>query len=301
MTDEQRHAIEIAAVVADFRKLGMTKRADNLQAELDRHLAAQVPVPGFDPSKVDWERPAWVGNITTHGTVIENRRIVGKCGVQAEDVALLNCPAEGLTLPTSGGAAVIDAYSSSAKRFWMEDCLVTVPTPDVRWENGVQIGPDATLVRVSVRGSVDGIGVFNKAGGTVQPTIIDPDVQGLVWFAVDPNHSDGSHNDPIQFHSPIGAGARLIGGLLDGGAKGTSCVMVNVSGVTGWIVRGVTFRNARSGLNFGPTPSASASGVVGCVFDTPVAVYATDGVKAGVRMAGNTRTDGTPVSSITRS
>ena len=240
--------------------------------------------PGFDESLVDWEAPPVTSNVTVAGTVLENRVIHGKVSIQAPDCAVVNCAAEGRTLPGSGGAAVIDACSTSAPRFHIEDTRVTVPTPNVRWSEGVRLGPDATAIRVTVQHTVDGFAWHNKAGGTVQPVMIDCQAFDLTWFAVDPNHSDGSHNDAIQVHSPIGA-AKILGGLFDAGPQGTAGLMVNVSAVNGLLVSDATFRGGRSGINFGPTPTPNAV-ILRNTFESDVAVFASS--SAGLTLRGNT-------------
>lgn len=309
MTDEPRHADVLAAQVADFRRLGFSLRADNLKAEIARHLdATKTPAParpsGYDPSKVDWDRPVITGPITAHGTELVNVPIHGKLSVQAEDVAIVNCPPVGMFLPATGGAAVVDASSTKARRFYMADSTVTVAKPDARWTHGVLIGSDATLVRVEVRGTVDGFGWIDKAGGTVQPIQLDCVVEDLSWFAVDPlnpSHTDGTHNDAVQSGSPVGPGAKVLGGRYDCGPRGTAAFMLNVKSVNGLTISRVETAGGRCAFNLGPTPSASGVAFTYNRIGQPVACFATDAAKPGVLMRGNVRPSGAPADTITRS
>lgn len=309
MTLEQDHAAELAAVVATLRKRGQVVLAQQLEDEQAAHLAAtDKPDPiigaGYDPSKVDWDRPVVSGAITAHGTELVNQPVHGKVSIQAEDVVMVNCPPVGMFLPATGGAAVVDASSTKARRFYMADCEVTVATPDARWSHGVLIGPDATLERVAVRGTVDGFGCIDKAGGDVEPVVLDCIAEDLSWFPVDPlnaSHTDGTHNDGFQFASPVGPGARVIGGRYDCGPKGTAAFMLNVKSVTGLTISRVETAGGRAAFNLGPTPVASGVAFTYNRIGQPVACFATATAEPGILMRGNVRPSGAPADTITRS
>lgn len=243
----------------------------------------------LDLTKVDYAKPPVTGTITTNGIVLENQPI-GRVTFKCKGWSIKNCPAVGLTLPSSGDAAVITCSDPVCEDGWLEDVDVTAQTPNVRWARGV-IGHHFTAVRTVCHGLVDGWGWYHPTGGTMHVVQTDCGAHDLTWFAVDPNHSDGTHNDAIQAHSAL-LDVTLTGGLYDAGPKGTASLMANVAKVDSLWVSKTQLLGGRSSVNLSTSPTTRV-GIRDSVLAGPI--YATGGVttRRNVRPDGS---DGNKVS-----
>lgn len=278
-------------------------------SELTAELTAcqEQPPPssgsGFDPSAVDWDAPPVLASSIVNGTEIENRVIYGKVSGSQEDVYLHNVQVEGRNLPSTGTHAVID--SSRMKRFAITQSIVFAPVPNVRWAEGVRLGPDGFAESTVCSGTVDGWGWWNPtAGGFVEPTMVDCGANSLAYFT---GPSTGqpdqkTHNDCIQCHSQIGPKARILGGNYDAGPNGTAGFLYNGATVNGLTITYATFSGGKSSINFGPTPSVVAffgynvfGGVVYVKHD------AAGKPPPGLVMKGNKKPDGTPANTPSKS
>lgn len=130
------------------------------------------------------------GNQTygTPGQVISGQDIHGFVKITAKNVTIKDSIIRGGPNPPCNSAVVSIADTASAT---LEDTEIypSSPSPclDGVWAT------NATLLRVNIHGSVDGI----KADDNV--TVQDSYIHDLSWFASDPNQGGGNtHNDDVQ-------------------------------------------------------------------------------------------------------
>ena len=166
------------------------------------------------------------GDFTTKSTgqVVENLRITGGIRRRHAGVVFRNCWVEGGTAPTTAVSyASILGYGSynppgDPMRFY--DCTVR-GVPTVYAQNGFQ-GGNTEFYRCDIAGMTDALGF---QGGNCK--FIASWVHDLTWWANDPWHSDGSHNDGCQIHG--GTEYDFIGSRFDMGYKGTSALLIKVA------------------------------------------------------------------------
>ncbi len=158
--------------------------------------------------------------ISQAGTIIQNKRIYGDIHINAANVVIRNCELVGGNHTPSGASGVVDCNGSGVYNALIEDCDI-VPRKISRNRDGI-VGHEYTARRNHVRNTIDGFGVFNKAGVSVSANVslegnyvhdlayFYPDwrngVSGSTW------HSDGSHNDCVQIQG--GANIHVIGNNL---------------------------------------------------------------------------------------
>jgi hypothetical protein len=142
------------------------------------------------------ERIDNVIRVTRAGQTVEDvscRRII----VQAPRTIIRRVEVTGDATKSNHG--LIDFTHASAAGT-ITDATIRPSTPTL-WQTGV-LGHDFTARGVTVRHTVDGFGVYNThkpTDGRVDVLIDDCDVDDLVYFTNDPNHSDRhTHNDAVQ-------------------------------------------------------------------------------------------------------
>jgi hypothetical protein len=155
--------------------------------------------------------------ITTNNTVIENKRIYGDIKIQATGVRIRNCLlVGGNNIPTTQ-SGVVDCNSASCFDALIEDCDIA-PRRIALNRDGI-VGHEYTARRCHIRNTIDGLGAFNRPGGSSDANV---DIEGcyvhdLAYFYPDYSngvsggalHSDGSHNDALQIQG--GANIHVIG------------------------------------------------------------------------------------------
>lgn len=256
----------------------------------------EAPLHGADPAKVT---RTIRGDVTaTNGMTLEGVRVEGRIlHGNARDVRIKNVVATGgTTLPTSP-RPIIDGSASGCEGWVLDGVTVEPQIRSVMWSDGVRVGRLATIRRLLVRGTVDGLAVVTPTG---RRTGFDLDGylgEDLFWSATDPNHADGTHNDGIQFHGLID-GVKMRRLILLGGTKGTSGIMANVASVCDFHLSESVISGGRSGaggVNFGPTTKVTGSlAVVDTKFNCPVDVYASDALAAVLRLDRSTKANGSP-------
>jgi hypothetical protein len=128
--------------------------------------------------------------VTKAGTVLDALDIQGFVDVKAPRVTIKRSIIRGGA--AMGFKGVVQNNDSTATDLVLVDSEIRPASPSV-WLTGVK-GANYTMRRVHVNGGVvDGAMV---SGNKVQ--IEDSYIHGLVHYAQDPTHSDGSHNDGVQ-------------------------------------------------------------------------------------------------------
>lgn len=182
--------------------------------------------------------------ITTAGATYDGIDLDGWFDVRAPNVTIRNCRINGASPPTFG-YGLVHASSGSVTNLLIEDCTIACTATSVNYlANGI-MGHDFTARRNRILNVTDGIGVFNQVTpGNPSNVIIEGNRMGpLLWYASVPDHTDGSHNDVIQFHGGVGTIARyntFLGyqatDMADGAQGGrlgptetqsTSCIIIN--------------------------------------------------------------------------
>ncbi len=188
--------------------------------------AAALAVPNFVgvAAAADYVKPDWsntgipVGTdltvyygdivITSPGTVIDSLDVYGYIKVRAADVTIRRSRIRG-TGAASGNIGLIDCNHAAARNVLIEDNLLVPDSPSV-WVDGV-IGKEYTARRNNVYNTVDGFGVYNAQDwtGACNVTIESNFIHDLAFFSMDPNHSNGTHNDGIQVQG--GSNVNILG------------------------------------------------------------------------------------------
>lgn len=216
--------------------------------------------------------------ITKPGTVLDHMDIYGRIKVEAANVTIKDCVVHGDAKAPTYNTALIDCNSGAAKNVLIEDSTLAPTTPSV-WTDGV-IGHDYTADRVNTYNVVDGFGVYNNTGNKkdANVTIENSDIHDLSYFANDPNHSDGTHNDGIQIQG--GGNIRIIDNTIEAfksktaGTQGSDkaqapgsgiLIQGNVSPVFDLDVEGNTIDGSKAGINI--RTNAAGSQPIGEVID----------------------------------
>lgn len=128
--------------------------------------------------------------ITKPGTVIDALDIRGFVEIRAKNVTVRRSLIRGGA--ATGLRGVVQNNAPTATGFVLEDSEVRPAHPSV-WLTGVK-GANFTMRRVHVNGGVvDGVMVSGN-----QVRVESSYIHGLVSYADDPTHADGSHNDGVQ-------------------------------------------------------------------------------------------------------
>jgi hypothetical protein len=174
---------------------------------------APTPTPGSGkPDATNTGIPAGtaltvVSGNQTYGPSANGQTIIGKdfhgyVNVTGSNITFKNCFFHGGT--PNGNAALLDTQEGSGTGIVVQDSeffpLTQNATIDGVW------GQNLTLLRVNIHGTTDGI---KASSGTV---IQDSYIHDLKYFAVDPNQTDGTHNDAIQILD--GTGIRAVHNTL---------------------------------------------------------------------------------------
>jgi|GEM_PF-873543 hypothetical protein len=158
--------------------------------------------------------------ITQAGTVIQNKRVYGDIFINAANVVIRNCELVGGNHTPSGASGVVDCNGAGVYNALIEDCDI-VPRKIARNRDGI-VGHEYTARRNHVRYTIDGFGIFNKAGTSQEANVkLEGNyVHDLVYFYPDWRngvsgstwHTDGTHNDCVQIQG--GANIHVIGNYL---------------------------------------------------------------------------------------
>ena len=137
--------------------------------------------------------------ITVDGTVIDSRAVYGDLRVQARNVFIirnsyLHC---GSQIP-SGNIGCIDANSPAVYNLLVTNCTI-IPDHPSHYRDGI-VGHEFTARANHISRSNDGIGIFNRPGGSTKANVtVDGNyIHELTHWNYDPAHFDGTHNDGIE-------------------------------------------------------------------------------------------------------
>lgn len=221
--------------------------------------------------------------ITTNGTVIENKRIYGDIRIQATGVRIRNCLLLGGNNTPATQSGVVDCNAASCFDALIEDCEIAPRKVSLN-RDGI-VGHEYTARRCHIRNTIDGLGAFNKPGGSSEANVAIEGcyVHDLAYFYPDYSngvsgatlHTDGSHNDALQIQgganihvignnfmatSIAGPGTQanpakpwLIGqGMANGAAiiiqkQSTTAALSNVVAEKNWLMGGLSQGNLRAG------------------------------------------------------
>jgi hypothetical protein len=267
----------------------------SLAAHRSHHDLARstIPLPsvppvahGANPSNVDWDhvitepvRPK--AGQRFKGLVID-ARVYPAWDVEMEDVVITG----GTTLPTAPRPV-----AEFGPGMMLHGVTIEPAKRSVMWGDGVRHTVQAFSDRLLIRGTVDGLGIVTPTGQRTDAQHVDLLIEDLPWYATDPNHPDGSHNDGIQFHGPA-IGVKLLRPIIRLHAKATACVMDNGPRVEDFTLAAGDLSGAKSGVNFHKTPGANVA-VVDTRIASPDDVYALSTLP--LRLDRSTRPDGSPV------
>ena len=152
--------------------------------------------------------------ITTDGTVLENLDIYGDIKVRARNVIIRNCRLRGGKHIPGSNTGIVDANSGSCYNLLVEDCTI-IPDRPSYYRDGI-VGHEYTARRNRIKRTNDGLGIFNKPGGSVYANVTAEGnyINELTYWSNDPAHSDGTHNDGIQVQG--GENIRIVGNTVVG-------------------------------------------------------------------------------------
>jgi hypothetical protein len=150
--------------------------------------------------------------ISKDGTVLENLDIYGDIKVRARNVVIRNCRLRGGKQIPGANTGIVDANSGSCYNLLVQDCTI-IPDRPSYYRDGI-VGHEYTARRNRIKRTNDGLGIFNRPGGSVQANVTAEGnyINELTWWSTDPAHSDGTHNDGIQVQG--GENIRIVGNTV---------------------------------------------------------------------------------------
>lgn len=151
--------------------------------------------------------------ITKDGTVLQNLEIFGDIKVRAKNVVIRNSILRGGTHGPANATGIVDSTSAAVSNLLVEDNTIRPIRPHY-YRDGI-VGHDYTAKRNYIAYTNDGLGIFNRPGGSVAANVVASGnrITALTYFDYTPIHSDGSHNDGIQVQG--GENIRIVGNNID--------------------------------------------------------------------------------------
>lgn len=136
--------------------------------------------------------------ITKDGTVLQNLVIYGDIKVRAKNVVIRNSILRGGTHAPSNATGIVDATSAAVSNLVVEDSYIRPDRPHY-FRDGI-VGHDYSAKRNHIAYTNDGLGIFNRPGGSVAANVLASGnyIHSLTYWDWSPYHSDGTHNDGIQ-------------------------------------------------------------------------------------------------------
>ena len=154
--------------------------------------------------------------ITKAGTVLDSLDVHGFIEVKAPNVTIKRSIVRGGA--AMGFKGVVQNNDPKATGLVLQDSEILPSSPTV-WLTGVK-GANFTMRRVHVHGGVvDGV---MASGNNVR--VEDSYIHSLVYYAQDPTHSDGSHNDGVQVVG--GTNITVTGNTIHVGTRENSVLQV---------------------------------------------------------------------------
>lgn len=197
--------------------------------------------------------------ITVDGTVIDGRAVYGDLRVQARNVIIRNSYLHcGSQIP-SGNSGCIDANSPNVYNLLVTNCTI-IPDHPSYYRDGI-VGHEFTSRANHISRSNDGIGIFNRPGGSTRAnvTVEGNYIHELTHWNHDPAHTDGTHNDGIEIQGGENVAIRnntIIDTVVAGdglgryGTHGGAALMVtqNVAKIATLVVDGNWFDNGQNSV-----------------------------------------------------
>lgn len=239
-------------------------------------VAPAAVAPSAKPSATNTGVPAgttltrYTGptTITVDGTVIDSKAIYSDLKVAARNVVIRNSYLHCGTGNPASNTGCIDANSGNVYNLLVERNTI-IPDRPSYYRDGI-VGHEFTARRNHIRGTNDGIGIFNKPGGSVKAnvTVEGNYIHSLTHWNYDPAHSDGTHNDGIQIQGGQNIFIRsntVVGSVVAGdglgvhGNHGGAALIVgqSVSPIANLIIEKNWFDDAQNSvcINHGSRPS----------------------------------------------
>ena len=162
--------------------------------------------------------------ITTAGTVIDGKAVYGDLKIQAGNVIIRNSYLHCGTNIPSGNSGCIDANSGSIYNLQVLNNTI-IPDRPSYYRDGI-VGHEYTARYNHISRTNDGLGIFNKPGGSVNANVTAEYnyIHDLTHWNHDPAHSDGTHNDGIQVQGGQNITIRynnVVGSVVAGDGLGT--------------------------------------------------------------------------------
>lgn len=159
--------------------------------------------------------------VTTAGAVIDGLDISGLLRIKANNVTVTRCTVRGGDRGAGYQGAIVMALQGDQTGAIFRDLTVRPSNPVVGMDS-VQIS-SATVERCDISNSTDGIKLYGN-DCTAQGNYI----HDLIHYEVDPAHSDGSHDDGIQFEG--GSRCKIVGNAITD--MWNSCIQVTQNTAT---------------------------------------------------------------------
>jgi len=218
-----RRSLSIAAIAAAVCVGTLAPLAGTAVAATTKPDASNTGVPA---SRV---LPRYTGplTITADNTVIDGKDIYGDLKVQARNVVIQNSRLHcGTTVPP-GATGCIDANHANVYNLTIQRNTIKPDKPSY-YRDGI-VGHEFTARYNDISRSNDGIGIFNRPGGSVNAnvTVEGNFIHDLTHFNYSPTQKDGTHNDGIQ----IQGGTNIA-------VRGNNIVASAVAGDSSWTYAG---------------------------------------------------------------
>lgn len=151
--------------------------------------------------------------ITKDNTVLDGLMIYGDIKVRAKNVVIKNSHLRGGKGIPKSNTGIIDANNAGVVNLVVSNNTITPDRPSY-YRDGI-VGHDYTATGNHIYRTNDGLGIFNKPGGSPNANVTASGnyIHSLTFFSNDPAHSDGTHNDGIQIQG--GQNIHLHGNTID--------------------------------------------------------------------------------------
>jgi hypothetical protein len=162
--------------------------------------------------------------ITADNTVIDKKAVYGDLKINARNVVIRNSYLHCGTNIPSGNSGCIDANGSNVYNLQIQRNTI-IPDKPSYYRDGI-VGHEFTATGNHISRSNDGIGIFNRPGGSLNAnvTVTGNYIHDLTHWMYDPAHSDGTHNDAIQIQGGTNItirGNNVVGSVVSGNGLGT--------------------------------------------------------------------------------
>ncbi|BDZ45941.1 hypothetical protein [Naasia aerilata] len=205
----------------------------------------------FDAGAPDIARTVVNGDITVTqvGSVLDALDVHGRIIVKAANVTISNSIVRGLDSGSKYG--LVDNMSGSpGLRIYDTEIAATNPNWTV---NGI-MGWNFELYRVNIHNTVDQVSIV---GGSV--VVADSWLHGNVWYADDPDHSDGSHADNIEIIG--GDGISITGNTMTDATNSAIQITQDRSRVSNVRIAGNRMDNGDCMINISEKGQGSIAGI----------------------------------------